>query len=27
VVKAIETFGGQVKRYEFTERGLNTWTI
>jgi D-glycero-alpha-D-manno-heptose-7-phosphate kinase len=27
VVKAIEAFGGQVKRYEFTERGLNTWTI
>ncbi len=27
VIKAIETFGGQVKRYEFTERGLNTWTI
>lgn len=27
VVNAIEKFGGQVKRYEFTERGLNTWTI
>lgn len=27
VVKALETFGGQVKRYEFTERGLTTWSI
>lgn len=27
VVKTLETFGGQVKRYEFTTHGLNTWTI
>lgn len=27
VVQAIEAFGGQVKRYEFTERGLTTWSI
>ena len=27
VVKALEAFGGQVKRYEFTERGLTTWSI
>lgn len=27
VVKAIEAFGGQVKRYEFTEKGLTTWSI
>ncbi len=27
VVKALESFGGQVKRYEFTERGLTTWSI
>jgi len=27
VVKALERFGGQVKRYEFTTQGLTTWTI
>lgn len=27
VVKALETLGGQVKRYEFTTQGLTTWTI
>jgi D-glycero-alpha-D-manno-heptose-7-phosphate kinase len=27
VIKAVEAFGGQVKRYEFTERGLTSWSI
>lgn len=27
VVEALEKFGGQVKRYEFTTEGLKTWTI
>jgi D-glycero-alpha-D-manno-heptose-7-phosphate kinase len=27
VIKTLESFGGQVKRYEFTDRGLNAWTI
>jgi D-glycero-alpha-D-manno-heptose-7-phosphate kinase len=27
VVKALESFGGQVKRYEFTTSGLTTWSI
>jgi len=27
VVKTLESFGGQVKRYEFTTQGLTTWTI
>jgi D-glycero-alpha-D-manno-heptose-7-phosphate kinase len=27
VVKALEALGGQVKRYEFTTRGLTSWTI
>jgi D-glycero-alpha-D-manno-heptose-7-phosphate kinase len=27
VIKALEYFGGQVKRYEFTTGGLTTWTI
>ncbi len=27
VVKALELFGGQVKRYEFTTSGLTTWSI
>lgn len=27
VVKALENFGGQVKRYDFTTNGLTTWTI
>ena len=25
VIKTLESFGGHVKRYEFTDRGLNTW--
>lgn len=27
VVKTLESFGGQVKRYEFTTTGLTTWVI
>lgn len=27
VVKTLESFGGQVKRYEFTSTGLTTWSI
>ncbi|MFW5705591.1 MAG: dehydrogenase, partial [Bacteroidota bacterium] len=27
VVKTLESFGGQVKRYEFTTLGLTTWSI
>jgi D-glycero-alpha-D-manno-heptose-7-phosphate kinase len=27
VIKTLESFGGQVKRYEFTERGLSSWII
>jgi D-glycero-alpha-D-manno-heptose-7-phosphate kinase len=27
VVKALESFGGTAKRYEFTKKGLVTWTI
>jgi D-glycero-alpha-D-manno-heptose-7-phosphate kinase len=27
VEKALESFGGQVKRYEFTNEGLKTWTM
>jgi len=27
VIKALEAFGGKVKRYEFTMHGLTTWTI
>ncbi len=27
VIKTLESFGGKVKRYEFTSRGLTTWTI
>jgi D-glycero-alpha-D-manno-heptose-7-phosphate kinase len=27
VIKTLESFGGQVKRYEFTDRGLNSWII
>jgi D-glycero-alpha-D-manno-heptose-7-phosphate kinase len=27
VIKALERFGGQVKRYEFTTQGLTTWSI
>jgi D-glycero-alpha-D-manno-heptose-7-phosphate kinase len=27
VVEALNKFGGQTKRYEFTTKGLTTWTI
>jgi D-glycero-alpha-D-manno-heptose-7-phosphate kinase len=27
VVNALKKFGGQTKRYEFTSKGLSTWTI
>ena len=27
VIKCLESFGGHVKRYEFTDRGLNSWII
>jgi len=27
VIKAIESFGGKIKRYEFTKQGLTTWSI
>jgi len=27
VVEALKKFGGQTKRYEFTSKGLSTWTI
>ncbi|HNY03286.1 MAG TPA: dehydrogenase [Bacteroidales bacterium] len=27
VVRALSGFGGQAKRYEFTNKGLSTWTI
>jgi D-glycero-alpha-D-manno-heptose-7-phosphate kinase len=27
VIKALEKFGGGIKRYEFTTHGLTTWTI
>ncbi len=27
VIKAVESFGGKIKRYEFTKQGLTTWTI
>jgi D-glycero-alpha-D-manno-heptose-7-phosphate kinase len=27
VVEALSEFGGQTKRYEFTTKGLTTWTI
>jgi len=27
VVEALKKFGGQTKRYEFTSKGLTTWTI
>jgi len=26
VIKALEQFGGHVRRYEFTKQGLETWT-
>ena len=27
VIEALKKFGGQAKRYEFTSKGLSTWTI
>ncbi len=27
VVSALQKFGGEIKRYQFTTEGLNTWTI
>lgn len=27
VINALKRFGGEVKRYEFTSTGLNTWTV
>jgi D-glycero-alpha-D-manno-heptose-7-phosphate kinase len=27
VIETLNTFGGQVKPYQFTQQGLNTWTI
>lgn len=27
VIKTLERFGGQVKRYEFTKKGMTAWTI
>ena len=27
VIKALKTFGGDVKRYEFTTKGLSTWSF
>ena len=27
VIKAIESFGGEVMNYQFTDKGLDTWTI
>ena len=27
VIEALKRFGGQAKRYEFTSKGLSTWTI
>ncbi|MFH1159789.1 MAG: dehydrogenase [bacterium] len=27
VIEALQQFGGQTKRYEFTNKGLTTWTI
>ena len=27
VIEALKKFGGQTKRYEFTSKGLSTWTI
>lgn len=27
VIEALKKYGGEVQRYEFTERGLKTWTI
>ena len=27
VIKAVESFGGKIKRYEFTKQGLTTWGL
>ena len=27
VIEALERFGGTAKRYEFTKKGLTSWTI
>ncbi|OQX81640.1 MAG: dehydrogenase [Bacteroidetes bacterium 4484_276] len=27
VIKAVESFGGKIKRYEFTKKGLTTWGL
>ena len=27
VIEALKNFGGQSKRYEFTTKGLSTWTM
>ena len=27
VIKTVESFGGKIKRYEFTKQGLTTWSI
>ena len=27
VIEALKKFGGQAKRYEFTSKGLSTWTL
>jgi D-glycero-alpha-D-manno-heptose-7-phosphate kinase len=27
VIEALKKFGGQTKRYEFTSKGLSTWTM
>ena len=27
VIEALKKFGGQTKRYDFTQKGLRSWTI
>jgi len=27
VIEALQRFGGEFRRYQFTERGLETWRI
>ena len=27
VIKALDSFGGKVRRFEFTNQGLETWQI
>ena len=27
VIEALEKFGGQTRHYQFTQSGLNTWTV